>query len=57
MTAERPIFVLRLQPGPGVDGVRALRVALKFLLRRWGLRVISIDEEKNAQSPAPTIGD
>jgi hypothetical protein len=42
----RPIYCLRLQPGPGVDGVRALRNALKFLLRRWGLRVISIDEEK-----------
>jgi hypothetical protein len=32
-------FTLTLRPLPGVDGVRALRAALKILLRRFGLRV------------------
>ena len=44
MTAEhQQVFVLRLRPEPGVDAMHALRTALKFLLRRCGLRVISID--------------
>ena len=43
-TAEpRPVYVIRLRPEPGVDAMHALRAALKFLLRRCGLRVISID--------------
>jgi hypothetical protein len=48
MTAEpRQVFVLRIACPPGAAGMRALKAALKFLLRRCGLRVISIDEEKN----------
>jgi hypothetical protein len=46
MTARapaRPTYLVRLRPEPGVDAVHALRTALKFLLRRCGLRVISID--------------
>jgi len=30
---------------PNVDGVRALRAALKVLLRRFGLRCESVEEE------------
>ena len=40
----RPIFVLRLRPEPRVDAVRALRAALKALLRRFGLRAIDVRE-------------
>ncbi len=36
----RPEFVLTLKPLPGVDGVQALRAALKRLLRNHGLRCI-----------------
>jgi hypothetical protein len=42
------IFLIRLRALPGVDGVRALRAALKTLLRRYGLRCISIDMEREA---------
>jgi hypothetical protein len=38
------IFVLRLRPLPRVDPIRALRGALKTLLRRHGLRCISLDD-------------
>lgn len=40
---DRPTYVLRLQPEPGVVGIRALRAALKVLLRRFGLRCVAID--------------
>jgi hypothetical protein len=30
---------------PGTDGVRALRAALKTLLRRYGLRCVSVEVE------------
>jgi hypothetical protein len=47
MTApqKRPQYLLRLRPEPHVDNpVRALRLALKVLLRRFGLRATSIEE-------------
>lgn len=37
----RPEFHLTLRPEPGVDGVYALRNALKALLRQHGLRCLS----------------
>jgi hypothetical protein len=40
----RPTFIIRLKPLPGID--RALRAALKLLLRKFGLRVISIEQER-----------
>jgi hypothetical protein len=40
----RPIFTLRLQPLPGVEPIRALRLGLKDLLRRCGLRCVSIEQ-------------
>jgi hypothetical protein len=43
----RPIFTLRLQPLPGVDPIRGLRLALKDLLRRYGLRCVSIEQTEN----------
>jgi hypothetical protein len=40
----RPIFTLRLLPEKGVDPIRALRGALKILLRKFGLRAASVEE-------------
>jgi hypothetical protein len=40
----RPTYLVRLRPEPNVDPVRALRAALKHLLRRHGLRCISARE-------------
>jgi hypothetical protein len=42
---KRPIFVLRLQPLPRVDAIKALRAALKNLLRQFGLRALSVEQE------------
>jgi hypothetical protein len=39
---SRPLFVVSLRPEPGVDGLRALRAALRTLLRRHGLRCVRI---------------
>jgi hypothetical protein len=44
MKESRPEFVLRLVPSPGTDPIRALRCGLKLLLRRCGLRCVSIEE-------------
>jgi hypothetical protein len=41
-----PVFVIRLRAGPKVDAIRALRGVLKVLLRRFGLRAISIQAEQ-----------
>jgi hypothetical protein len=50
---NRPAFILILRPEPDVDPIRALRGALKVLLRRFGLRAISVDaqvaDEANAE--------
>jgi hypothetical protein len=45
--ARRPVFVLQLRPEPGVDAIRALRAALKRLLRDHGLRCISATESSS----------
>jgi hypothetical protein len=42
---NRPAFILILRPEPDVDPIRALRGALKVLLRRFGLRAISVDAQ------------
>jgi hypothetical protein len=39
------VFIVRLHALPGVDGVRALRAALKTLLRRYGLKCVSVELE------------
>jgi hypothetical protein len=41
MTSDRPLFTLTFRPEPGVDAIKALRAALKELLRRHGLRCVS----------------
>jgi hypothetical protein len=46
-TPERPTYIVELRVEPGVaDPVRALRAALKSLLRRFGLRAISAEEKQ-----------
>jgi hypothetical protein len=45
---RQPTFMVRLRPGKGVDAVRNLRLALKFLARRFGLRAIDVREERSA---------
>jgi hypothetical protein len=50
---ERPIFRLRLQALPSVDPIRALRAALKRLLRIYGLKCISCGEEKHDEADSP----
>ena len=40
-----PVFLVRLRALPGVDAVRALRVVLKTLLRKYGLKCLSIEVE------------
>jgi hypothetical protein len=49
-----PVFLVRLCALPGVDGIRALRAALKVLLRRFGLKCVSIEIEKT--NPRSTGG-
>jgi hypothetical protein len=41
---RRPIYLLRLQSLRG-DDIRRLRLLLKALLRRLGLRCLSLEEE------------
>jgi hypothetical protein len=41
----RRVFVLRLEPLPGIDGTHALREALKRLRRNHGLRCLACVEE------------
>jgi hypothetical protein len=43
---HRTVYLLRLQAGPRVDPVRALRRGLKMLFRHCGLRCLSVREEQ-----------
>jgi hypothetical protein len=44
-TQHRPQYLIQLRPEPGVNNpLRALRQALKVLLRRFGLRCVSAEE-------------
>lgn len=40
--SERPIYEITVRAEPGVDDTRALRHALKSMLRRFGLFCIDI---------------
>jgi hypothetical protein len=44
--ADRPIFVVRLQPQPGVDAIKGLRWILKISLRQFGLKCVDIRREE-----------
>jgi len=45
--SERPIYRLRLRPLKDVDPIRALRHVLKRLLRTYGMKCISVEEEND----------
>ena len=55
MRSRQPsqVFVVRLRAAPKVDAIRALRAALKFLGRRFGLRAISITAESGSDLETP----
>lgn len=38
---DRPVYVIRVRPEPGVDATRALRHFLKRALRSYGLRCVA----------------
>jgi hypothetical protein len=42
--------VVHFRPEPGIDGPRAFKSLLKFALRKYGLRVVTMrkDQPKNA---------
>ena len=44
--SDRQTFTVVLRPEPGVSAIPALRAALKVLLRRFGLRAISVREQE-----------
>jgi hypothetical protein len=47
---DRLTYVVTLRAEPNCDDpVRALRAALKLLLRRFGLRCVSVEERKPAE--------
>jgi hypothetical protein len=41
--ADRPTITVVLKPELGISPVQALRAALKLLLRRYGLRAVSVE--------------
>jgi hypothetical protein len=57
MGKTSPVYVVRLTPRPGVDGIKALRAALKLLGRRFGLWAVKIetvpDDEPNLPMSQP----
>ncbi len=42
--APRTIYIITVTPIPGFDEIRALRWALKSMLRRFGLRCLTIEK-------------
>jgi hypothetical protein len=51
---SRESYVLILRPEPGIDSIRALRAALKFLLRRLGLRAVTVTEQPASRLMHPS---
>ena len=50
--ASRRVFILHLRPEPRIDAIRALRGALKTLLKLYGLRAVRLYRE-----PAPDAAE
>jgi hypothetical protein len=42
---SRPIFTVSFRAERGIDGVRAFKALLKFSLRKYGLRAVTVREE------------
>jgi hypothetical protein len=53
---QQPTYVLHLRPLPGIDGIRALRAALKILERRFGLRVVKRELKATGRPTASEKG-
>jgi len=45
---DRPVFAVRFRPEKNIDGERALRALLKSALQKYGLRVVSKEQSKDA---------
>jgi hypothetical protein len=55
---HRPVFLVQLRPLPRTDGTRALRAALKVLLRKYRLQALEISEMpdgKQEKANAPNL--
>jgi len=55
---EQPIYRLRLRALKDVDPIRALRHVLKRLLRTYGMKCVSVEEEKDNETifnPGPPL--
>jgi len=52
MKRAAPVYRLDLRPEPGVDGIQALRAALKSLLRSYGLRAVAVSELDEREAAA-----
>ena len=52
MKRAAPIYRLDLRAEPGVDGIQALRAALKALLRSYGLRAVAVAELDEGEAQA-----
>jgi hypothetical protein len=48
--SEQPIYRLRVRALKDVDPIRALRHVLKRLLRTYGMKCISVEEEKDNET-------
>ena len=53
---ELTIYRVRLYAMPGVDAIRSLRSLLKVMLRRHGLRVLSLEIETPPTSGGKDVG-
>jgi hypothetical protein len=49
---DRPVFVVKLRPEPGIDAVKGLRWILKVSLRQFGLRCLDIRREETSDGRA-----
>src|SRR5262249_46131204 len=52
-----PLFIVTLRPLAGIDPAKALRGALKTLLRKYGLRVSAISEYNEAHDSPDRLAD
>ena len=52
MKRAEPVYRIEVRPEPGVDGIQALRAALKALLRSYGLRAVAVAELDEGEAQA-----
>ena len=52
MKRAEPVYRIEVRPEPGVDGIQALRAALKALLRSYGLRAVAVVELDEREAAA-----